>query len=113
MFPLLATQLALPKRRGILARVAGESDVAEVPVIAGSIDAVRDGLPSDRRSNDVRLALIESNLDNHIAICEKGQVETNFRLGRIEKSILGILVSILGGGALTLGFLLKIVLHLG
>lgn len=86
-------------------------------MMVGSIKSVGDerdqGLSVERRNVDVRLAVMETNLENHLVSCVKGQGETNARLSRIEKGITAMLLGLITGGAAMLGFLAKIALHLG
>ncbi len=66
----------------------------------------------DRRETDIRLAIVETQLENHLDNCVAAHGLVEKRLGRIEIGIVATLVAILGGGATTIAFLLKIALHL-
>ena len=65
------------------------------------------------RRNDVELAVMKTLLDTHLVSCHEDNKVTNFRLNRIEKGILATLGTLLIGGATTIAFLARIVLHLG
>lgn len=80
-----------------------------------SVGAMNDGdsLLLERRTDNVRIAVMEANFFNHTEDCKRDRADTNRRLGRIEKGIVAVISSILIGGATVIGILLRIALHLG